>query len=32
MRDRKVLTVQEAEAMAKAREYKQKVATSLGLP
>ncbi|HSZ03033.1 MAG TPA: amidohydrolase [Terriglobales bacterium] len=32
MRDRKVLTVQEAEAMAKAREYKQKVASSLGLP
>jgi 5-methylthioadenosine/S-adenosylhomocysteine deaminase len=32
MRDRKVLTVNEAEAMAKAREYKQKVALSLGLP
>ncbi|MGA9965686.1 MAG: amidohydrolase [Terriglobales bacterium] len=32
MRDRKVLTVQEAEAMAKAREYKQRVALSLGLP
>ena len=32
MRDRKVLTVNEAEAMAKAREYKQKVASSLGLP
>jgi 5-methylthioadenosine/S-adenosylhomocysteine deaminase len=32
MRDRKVLTVQEAEAVAKAREYKQKVASSLGLP
>ena len=32
MRDRKVLTVQEAEAIAKAREYKQKVASSLGLP
>jgi 5-methylthioadenosine/S-adenosylhomocysteine deaminase len=32
MRDRKVLTVHEAEAMAKAREYKQKVASSLGLP
>jgi 5-methylthioadenosine/S-adenosylhomocysteine deaminase len=32
MRDRKVLTVNEAEAMGKAREYKQKVASSLGLP
>jgi 5-methylthioadenosine/S-adenosylhomocysteine deaminase len=32
MRDRKVLTVQEAEAMAKAREYKERVASSLGLP
>jgi 5-methylthioadenosine/S-adenosylhomocysteine deaminase len=32
MRDRKVLTVHEAEAMAKAREYKQRVASSLGLP
>jgi 5-methylthioadenosine/S-adenosylhomocysteine deaminase len=32
MHDRKVLTVNEAEAMAKAREYKQKVASSLGLP
>jgi 5-methylthioadenosine/S-adenosylhomocysteine deaminase len=32
MRDRKVLTVNEAEAMTKAREYKQKVALSLGLP
>lgn len=32
MRDRKVLTVNEAEAMAKAREYKERVASSLGLP
>src|SRR5580704_11283895 len=32
MRDRKVLTVKEEEVMAKAREYKQKVASSLGLP
>jgi cytosine/adenosine deaminase-related metal-dependent hydrolase len=32
MRDRKVLTVKEEEAMAKAREYKKAVAASLGLP
>jgi 5-methylthioadenosine/S-adenosylhomocysteine deaminase len=32
MRDRKVLTVKEEEAMAKAREYKKTVAASLGLP
>ena len=32
MRDRKVLTVNEEEVMAKAREYKKTVAASLGLP
>jgi 5-methylthioadenosine/S-adenosylhomocysteine deaminase len=32
MRDRKLLTVNEEEAMAKAREYKKTVAASLGLP
>src|SRR6202158_5134119 len=32
MRDRKVLTVKEEEVVAKAREYKKTVATSLGLP
>jgi len=32
MRDRKVLTVNEEEVMAKAREYKKAVAASLGLP
>jgi len=31
MRDRKLLTVNEAEAIAKAREYKTKVAASLGM-
>jgi 5-methylthioadenosine/S-adenosylhomocysteine deaminase len=31
MRDRKLLTVNEAEAIAKAREYKKKIATSLGM-
>jgi len=30
MRDRKVVTVNEADAMAKAREYKERVASSLG--
>jgi len=32
MRDRKLLTVNEGEAMAKAREYKKTIAASLGLP
>src|SRR6266849_3637502 len=32
MRDRKLLTVNEQEAMAKAREYKKTIAASLGLP
>ncbi|MDP9161453.1 MAG: amidohydrolase [Acidobacteriota bacterium] len=32
MRDRKLLTVNEEEAVAKAREYKKKIAASLGLP
>jgi 5-methylthioadenosine/S-adenosylhomocysteine deaminase len=32
MRDRKILTVNEEEAMAKAREYKKTIAASLGLP
>jgi 5-methylthioadenosine/S-adenosylhomocysteine deaminase len=32
MRDRKLLTVNEQEAVAKAREYKKKIAASLGLP
>jgi 5-methylthioadenosine/S-adenosylhomocysteine deaminase len=32
MRDRKLLTVNEEEAMAKAREYKKTIAASLGLP
>jgi 5-methylthioadenosine/S-adenosylhomocysteine deaminase len=32
MRDRKLLTVNEEEALAKAREYKKTVAASLGLP
>ena len=32
MRDRKVLTVKEEEAMAKAREYRKTIAASLGLP
>jgi 5-methylthioadenosine/S-adenosylhomocysteine deaminase len=31
MQDRKLLTVKEQEAMAKAREYKKKIATSLGM-
>jgi 5-methylthioadenosine/S-adenosylhomocysteine deaminase len=31
MQDRKLLTVDEQEAMAKAREYKKKIATSLGM-
>lgn len=31
MRDRKLLTVNEAEAIAKAREYKTKIASSLGI-
>jgi 5-methylthioadenosine/S-adenosylhomocysteine deaminase len=31
MRDRKLLTVNEQEAMAKAREYKKSIATSLGM-
>ena len=31
MRDRKLLTVDEAEAMAKAREYQKRVAASLGM-
>jgi 5-methylthioadenosine/S-adenosylhomocysteine deaminase len=32
MRDRKLLTVNEEEAMVKAREYKKTIAASLGLP
>jgi 5-methylthioadenosine/S-adenosylhomocysteine deaminase len=32
MRDRKLLTVNEEQAMAKAREYKKTIAASLGLP
>ena len=32
MRDRRLLTVNEVEAMAKAREYKKTIAASLGLP
>jgi 5-methylthioadenosine/S-adenosylhomocysteine deaminase len=32
MRDRKLLTVNEEEAMAKAREYKKRIAASLALP
>jgi 5-methylthioadenosine/S-adenosylhomocysteine deaminase len=32
MRDRKLLTVNEEEAMSKARQYKKSIATSLGLP
>ena len=32
MRDRKLLTVDEAQAMSKAREYRKKIAASLGLP
>ena len=32
MRDRKLLTVNEEEAMVKAREYKKAIAASLGLP
>jgi 5-methylthioadenosine/S-adenosylhomocysteine deaminase len=32
MRDRKMLTVDEAEVMAKARQYKKTIAASLGLP
>jgi 5-methylthioadenosine/S-adenosylhomocysteine deaminase len=32
MRDRQLLTVNEEQVMAKAREYKQKIAASLGLP
>jgi 5-methylthioadenosine/S-adenosylhomocysteine deaminase len=32
MRDRKVLTVKEDEVIAKAREYKKKIAASLGMP
>jgi 5-methylthioadenosine/S-adenosylhomocysteine deaminase len=32
MRNRKLLTVNEEEAMAKARQYKKSIATSLGLP
>jgi 5-methylthioadenosine/S-adenosylhomocysteine deaminase len=31
MRDRKLLTVNEEDAMAKAREYKKSIATSLGM-
>jgi hypothetical protein len=31
MRDRKLLTVNEAAAIAKAREYKKQVAASLGM-
>jgi len=31
MRDRKLLTINEAEAIAKAREYKKKIAASLGM-
>jgi 5-methylthioadenosine/S-adenosylhomocysteine deaminase len=32
MRDKKLLTVNEEEAMAKARQYKKSIATSLGMP
>jgi len=32
MRNRKLLTVNQAEAIAKAREYRKTIATSLGLP
>jgi 5-methylthioadenosine/S-adenosylhomocysteine deaminase len=32
MRDHKVLTVKEDEVIAKAREYKKKIAASLGMP
>jgi hypothetical protein len=32
MRDRKVLTVNEPEVMARAREYRKTIAASLGLP
>jgi 5-methylthioadenosine/S-adenosylhomocysteine deaminase len=32
MRDRKLLTVDEEHAMSKAREYRKKIAASLGLP
>lgn len=32
MRDRKLLTVNEAEALVKAREYKKAIAASLALP
>jgi 5-methylthioadenosine/S-adenosylhomocysteine deaminase len=32
MRDRKLLTLNEAEVMAKAREYRKTIAASLGLP
>ena len=32
MRDRKILTLNEAEVLAKAREYKKTIAASLGLP
>jgi 5-methylthioadenosine/S-adenosylhomocysteine deaminase len=32
MRDHKLLTVNEAAAIAKAREYRRKIAASLGLP
>jgi 5-methylthioadenosine/S-adenosylhomocysteine deaminase len=32
MRDRKVLTVNEIEVMARAREYRKTIAASLGLP
>jgi 5-methylthioadenosine/S-adenosylhomocysteine deaminase len=31
MRDRKLLTVNEAEAVAQAQEYKKKIAASLGM-
>jgi 5-methylthioadenosine/S-adenosylhomocysteine deaminase len=32
MRDRKLLTVNEEEAIAKARQYKKSIAASLGMP
>jgi 5-methylthioadenosine/S-adenosylhomocysteine deaminase len=32
MRDNKLLTVNEEEAMAKARQYKKSIALSLGMP
>jgi 5-methylthioadenosine/S-adenosylhomocysteine deaminase len=32
MRERKLLTVDEEQAMAKAREYKKTIAASIGLP